>query len=788
MKPRPACPACARTFPPVKAHGTCAFQRLAAAGAMVSALLVGGVASVVAAPRPLQQAPRAEAVPACASSQLAIGGIGASAATGTGIVTLRATNISRSTCGVEGRPHVSFIEAVGSAIPVHVSHDGPGPAFAAPEPVVLAPGAKAGFVITSADDMDTYFACRTAAELKVSLPRVSGTTTVPTETGGGPSEYLLCAVPPAIPVVNVSSVVPEHEVDPYAPASTVGPGPPGSASAATPAEVERFVARAAAGFDGPVQLSYTARTSVGTAPTTLDATIASATSWSYQASPSIFSVRSSGTSAAVFMNPRNETPGLYSCVRSAPRAAWACRSDASAAMGGRAELLGPSPQVALLDGLQNAVTVYANPASLGNHFAAEVPHLLDQGAGADAESCLLYGPVGSPVAFVCLDTGGIIARYQMPQAVTSSSYVTAVLTSKARSLPPWALKVPGPLPDAATQTLARVASGSPAGRLEPPPAMAAPPSQAGTVLVRGLENPTVWLGPHSLYLVTSSAGSAGVDTIRRLGLTGRAEATGHLPGSLTSWPRLVLSGGSMWVTVWQPTRGATGAFELIGLNPASLRVRHVLTLGGPPEIGLAPAGGWVWAETSRYLAKVSPGTGKLEGTVALPAPRTEDLASDSTGKVLASAHFDDVVDLLNPFTGRTVASYKGGQGEGAQIAGIADGQVFTETGTGNSSIFQRLDLADGKFHSVYGWGYSPQLVVSGNRFMFNAYAGYGAGAQAPNYCGLTATGKPLAMLPGPATPLQGRAVGYAAGALYYLTTPPQSTEVDLEKVGLPGCR
>jgi hypothetical protein len=179
-------------------------------------------------------------------------------------------------------------------------------------------------------------------------------------------------------------------------------------------------------------------------------------------------VRSSGTSAAVFMNPRNEPPGLYSCVRSAPRTAWACRSDASAAMGGRAELLGPSPQVALLDGLQNAVTVYANPASLGP-AAAEAPHLLDQGAGADAQWCLLYGPVGSPVAFACLGTGGIIARYQIPQAVTSSSYVTAVLTSEARYLPPWALKVPGLLPGAATQTLPRAASGSPAGRLEPPP-------------------------------------------------------------------------------------------------------------------------------------------------------------------------------------------------------------------------------------------------------------------------------------------------------------------------------
>jgi len=249
----------------MKTHGTCTFLRLATGEAMVSALLAGGVASAPAAPRPLERAPQAVAVPACASSQLTIGGIGARAATGTGIVTLRAANISKFTCRIEGQPHVSFIEAVGSAIPVHVSHDGPGPAFAPPQPVVLAPGAKAGFVITSPDDMGPKFACRTAAELKVSLPRVGGTTTV--MTANGPSEYLLCAVPPAIPLVNISSLVTGHEADLYAPASTVRSTLP----RATATEVARFVARAATGFDGPVQLSYTARTSVGSVPTTLDA-------------------------------------------------------------------------------------------------------------------------------------------------------------------------------------------------------------------------------------------------------------------------------------------------------------------------------------------------------------------------------------------------------------------------------------------------------------------------------------------------------------------------------------
>ena len=401
----------------MKTCSRCTLKTLATGGAALGALFAGGVASATAAPRPLERVPHDATVPVCASSQLTVGGIGASPAAGTGIVTLRVTNISKLMCRVEGQPHVSFTEAVGSAIPVRTTHFGPGPAFAAPKPVVLAPGAKAGFVITSADDMDPKFACRTAAPAQVTLPQVGRTTTVP--TANGPSEYLLCAVPPAIPVVNVSALVPGHEADRYSPASTVRPlssGPP-----ATATEVARFVARAATGFDGPVQLRYTARTSIGSAPTTLDAAIATGTSWAYEASPSIFSVYSSGTSAAVFMNPTNEAPGLYSCVRSAPHTAWTCRSDASAAMGGRAELLGPSPQVALLEGLRNAVTVYANPAAVGDHVAAQAPHVLDLGAGADAQSCLLYGPVGSPVAFVCLDARGVIARYDVPKTVRAAA-------------------------------------------------------------------------------------------------------------------------------------------------------------------------------------------------------------------------------------------------------------------------------------------------------------------------------------------------------------------------------
>ena len=294
------------------------------------------------------------AMAACEPSQLTVGGIGASPAAGTGIVTVRATNISTSKCSIKGVPRVSFIEPVGSAIPVRIAHSGPGPAFGAPKPVLLVPGAKAGFVITSADDMDPKFACRTAAALKVALPGNAGSATVP--TAKGPSQYLMCAVPPALPLVHVSSLVPASTADSYAPESDERTLPQPTA---TSTEVAQFVARATTGFHGPISLVYSTLTDgAGAEPGTLSAAIASATRWAYQASPSLFSIRSEGTSAAVYMDPTNERPGLYSCVRAAPRRAWNCASDADAAMGGRAELFGPSPQVALLEGLGNAVTTY----------------------------------------------------------------------------------------------------------------------------------------------------------------------------------------------------------------------------------------------------------------------------------------------------------------------------------------------------------------------------------------------------------------------------------------------
>ena len=231
------------------------------------------------------------------------------------------------------------------------------------------------------------------------------------------------------------------------------------------------------------------------------------------------------------------------------------------------------------------------------------------------------------------------------------------------------------------------------------------------MLLRGLRDPTVWLGPSGIYVITPSSISPDEDTITLVRPSaGTVKAEGQLPGLLVNWSHMVLSAGSLWVTTERPTGKASSTFDLVALGQADLRLRHRLVLAQPAEDGLAAAGGWVWVEGRHSLLKVAPRTGRLEANVALPAPTTGelasygDLASNGAGTVLASVHFGDVLDLLNPSTGAVLAHYQGEQGEGAGIAGIADGQVFTWTGVGQESSYQRFDIADRKFHLSMGGG------------------------------------------------------------------------------------
>ena len=146
-----------------------------APGGSTAASLRPAAATRAASPR--------TAVPVCSRSQLVAGGLGVSAAAGTAIVTIRVTNVSSRGCSLEGRPAVTFLGAAGQALPVAVSaltgvgravvplvpHTGPPAPYA-----TLGDRTTAGFVVTTADDMQPGEPCQAVTALRIALPSVPG--------------------------------------------------------------------------------------------------------------------------------------------------------------------------------------------------------------------------------------------------------------------------------------------------------------------------------------------------------------------------------------------------------------------------------------------------------------------------------------------------------------------------------------------------------------------------------------------------------------------------------------
>jgi Protein of unknown function (DUF4232) len=172
-------------------------------------------ASTAARPRPAAAVPTAAspgtAIPACRRSQLAAGGLGISAAAGTGILTIRITNVSPRSCSLQGRPAVAFLDAAGQALRV-AKPAMPG----VPRTVVPLPAqagySTAGFVITTADDQMPGEPCQAVTALRVVLPSVPGSFTV-----GGLSNpdfhYTVCESAAAISPIAAAALI-----DGYAPA------------------------------------------------------------------------------------------------------------------------------------------------------------------------------------------------------------------------------------------------------------------------------------------------------------------------------------------------------------------------------------------------------------------------------------------------------------------------------------------------------------------------------------------------------------------------------------------
>lgn len=162
----------------------------------------------------VQRASSSSAVQRCTSSHLAVGGLGGSNAGGLNVSVLRLANIARTTCFVEGHPALTFLSASGAVVPTTIGQHGNGAAFAEPKRVVLAPGARAGFVFTDLADNASGVACRPVAKVRVRVPGAGGSLLTPLTFD--PTPFLLCSIPPAAASVDASSLVPAAKLSTYA--------------------------------------------------------------------------------------------------------------------------------------------------------------------------------------------------------------------------------------------------------------------------------------------------------------------------------------------------------------------------------------------------------------------------------------------------------------------------------------------------------------------------------------------------------------------------------------------
>jgi hypothetical protein len=186
----------------------------------IRALRVPSFAAMLAAAplvvAPLVTAPLGHAVGSaktapCAGAQLDAGGTGSSDAAGTGVMTVRITNVSAVTCTLTGRPQLEFLSASGTPVVSQFGDTGPGAAFEMPELVVLGPGTSSGFVVTAADLLQPGAACAAVGSIRLHLVDQDTTFVVSPPPDSG---WQLCGgrTHPS----NVSAIVTEQTLDGYA--------------------------------------------------------------------------------------------------------------------------------------------------------------------------------------------------------------------------------------------------------------------------------------------------------------------------------------------------------------------------------------------------------------------------------------------------------------------------------------------------------------------------------------------------------------------------------------------
>lgn len=241
----------------------------------------------------------------------------------------------------------------------------------------------------------------------------------------------------------------------------VGTGRPstgtGRGHLATRAQLRSFIGRAERGTTGAFVASYQVTAWADNANGRLVSTRITAAQletgvFSYQETPQLSWPAVRGGRTETFWawvgagkhTLANAGPGIYVCSRGSKRGSWSCANDSGDLMGGQSTILDNYPPYGFELNLQNAIYNYTSEPRLDPNFPQERAHLTTISWRGQTLTCFEFGSVTRPVAYACLDSHNVVARYSLPRAagVGDLRYDSATLISYSRSVPRGLLMLP----------------------------------------------------------------------------------------------------------------------------------------------------------------------------------------------------------------------------------------------------------------------------------------------------------------------------------------------------------
>lgn len=139
---------------------------------------------------------------------------------------------------------------------------------------------------------------------------------------------------------------------------------------------------------------------------------------------------------------REGPAGPYSCSQARWSSRWSCTGPYSGiGMGTTGALLGPYPPQALLLGLDNAVETFTGEPS-PRAIRRQPAFFLRERLAGRSVNCLSFGRPSHVVGRVCLDAGGVVAYYVIPESAGYSSWETARLLAYSPTVRAGALALP----------------------------------------------------------------------------------------------------------------------------------------------------------------------------------------------------------------------------------------------------------------------------------------------------------------------------------------------------------